>query len=846
MTDSFAELQEILRTGDVPEDTTHITETCHRRLLDALLNNAAAGDIASLVRHVLRREDEKQGGSSSTFIKVSRKLLFPKREVWEKSSIAIFNGDDDEYYVISARPWKPEWLDFGNESPDKPVFKEELRRNYDYVAGDPFLKLMGLDNYRSVGQRSAIHGILTAPVDATLIINLPTGSGKSLCAQLPALLNSQHRGVSIVVVPTTALAIDQEKGLKSIIKHDTAYYSDNSQEGKERREAIRTRIREGTQRIIFTSPESLMDSLAPALYEAAKQGILKYFIIDEAHMVEQWGDDFRPAFQEIPGLRKDLLRLGAFTTLLLTATLTESCLDTLESLFGKDLRVISAVQLRPEPSYWFKQCRNEEIREERLIEAVYNLPRPLIIYGTKVEDVQKWKKQLEKAGFKRCDLMTGKSTSKQRLELIEKWRDRKIDIVVATSAFGLGIDQADVRAVIHVCVPETIDRFYQEVGRGGRDGKASISLMLYTETDIKIARGVNEKSAITVERGLQRWQTMFNNKQSIGDGKYRVPVNTPPTWEEKDIDMMGGTRNNAWNIRTLTLMSRADLIEIDFEEPPKKDLEFESEAAYEKAWEDYRNHRIIRIRNDSHLDQSIWDYKIEPIRKQRQSSSFKNIKLMEEVLNAERCISNIFQEAYAIPKRGIEGGTNSVTVFRACGGCHVCRKNGNKPFSGIMPEPGLIWEKPNTSLGEELERLLQDEKLLLIFYDLLEEKGSKRRQIIRVLKWFIEQGIKNVIISDHNLQESLIKELNHLSNNFIFTWQKYQPIKMPRVPTLFFYYQGQKIQSIDFFKNSMPNTIKVILLSIDTPDPTRQDRKLIDIFNERYFKFKSFCTEIGI
>ncbi|MBW4599606.1 MAG: DEAD/DEAH box helicase [Calothrix sp. FI2-JRJ7] len=426
MTDSFAELQEILETGNIPEDTRHITEPCHRRLLDALLNNAAAGDIASLVRHVLRREDEKQGGSSSTLIKVSRKPLFPKREVWEKSSIAIFNGDDDKYYTISVRPWKPEWLDFGNESPDKPVFKEEMRRNYDYVAGDPFLKLMGLDNYRSVGQRSAIHGILTAPVDATLIINLPTGSGKSLCAQLPALLKSQNGGVSIVVVPTTALAIDQEKGLKSIIKHDTAYYSDDSQEGKERREAIRTRIREGTQRIIFTSPESLMDSLAPALYEAAKQGILKYFIIDEAHMVEQWGDDFRPAFQEIPGLRKDLLRLGSFITLLLTATLTESCLETLESLFGKDLKVISAVQLRPEPSYWFNECKNEEIRKERLIETVCNLPRPLIIYGTKVEDVQKWKKELEKAGFKRCDLMTGKSTSKQRLELIEKWRDRKI------------------------------------------------------------------------------------------------------------------------------------------------------------------------------------------------------------------------------------------------------------------------------------------------------------------------------------------------------------------------------------------------------------------------------------
>jgi ATP-dependent DNA helicase RecQ len=845
MTDSFTELQKILETATISNDISHFTEPCHRRLLDALVDGAVSpGDIASLVRYVLRREDEKQGGSSPVVINVSRKAPFPERKIWEQSSITIYNEDDREYYTISARPWKPEWLEFGKDSPDKPIFKEELRRNYDYVAGDPFLKIVGLDKYRSVGQRSAIQGILTAPSDATLIINLPTGSGKSLCAHLPALLNSQYRGVSVVVVPTTALAIDQEKGLKSIIKHDTAYYSDDSQEGKERREGIRERIREGTQRIIFTSPESLMDSLAPALYEAAKQGMLKYFIIDEAHMVEQWGDDFRPAFQEIPGLRKDLLRLGAFTTLLLTATLTESCLDTLESLFGEDLRVISAVQLRPEPSYWFNECINEEIREERLIEAVYNLPRPLIIYGTKVEDVKRWKKQLARAGFTRCELMTGKSTSKERLELIEKWRDRKIDIVVATSAFGLGIDQADVRAVIHVCVPETIDRFYQEVGRGGRDGKACISLMLYTETDIKIARGINDNSAITVERGLQRWQTMFDRKQRIDDFRYRVPVNTPPSLRPEDIDM-DSEQNTAWNIRTLTLMSRANLIEIDFEEPPlKKDFECQSETAYEKAWKDYRNHRIIRIHNELHLEKSAWDSEVEPIRKQRQSSSYKNIKLMEEALNAKRCMSEIFEEAYAISESFIGEAKNKVQVFRACGGCRVCRRNGNQPFSEIMPEPVFIWEKPNTLLGEELERLLWNDNIMLIFYDSLEEKSTKS-QMIRVIKWFVEQGIKNIIIPD-DLEERFIKEINRIPNNFVFTWEKYQPIRMPRIPTLIFHPQGEKIPYNYLSKNSMQQTLKVILLSINTPDPTRQDRKLIDIFPGRHFKFEPFCTEIGI
>ena len=124
------------------------------------------------------------------------------------------------------------------------------------------------------------------------------------------------------------IAGEQVKISEQIVNHATAYYGDEFGQEQERRQEIRDRIRDGTQRIVFTSPESLMNSLAPALYEAAQSEMLRYFVIDEAHIVEQWGDEFRPAFQELPGLRRDLLRWTSFTTLLLTATLTESCLDT--------------------------------------------------------------------------------------------------------------------------------------------------------------------------------------------------------------------------------------------------------------------------------------------------------------------------------------------------------------------------------------------------------------------------------------------------------------------------------------------------------------------------------------
>ncbi|MBD2200614.1 MULTISPECIES: protein DpdF [Calothrix] len=845
MNDSFSQLREILKTGKIPEDISNVTEPCHRRLLDALRNSPGSGDIVSLVRHVLRREDAKQGGSSPTYLQIPRKPPFLDSTIWEQASITVY-GEEEEYYLIMASPWQPEWLDLADQyPPDAPLFKEENRRNYKPVSGDPFLQLMKYEKYSSIGQREAIRAVLTAPDNSTLIINLPTGAGKSLCAQLPALLNSRNNnGVSVVVVPTTALAIDQERALKSFVHHATAYYSDDTVEGKERREGIRDRIRAGTQRIIFTSPESLMDSLAPALYEAAKLGILRYFIIDEAHMVEQWGDDFRPAFQEIPGLRKDLLRLSSFNTLLLTATLTESCLDTLETLFCQDLQVISAVQLRPEPAYWFNKCPSEEVRKQRLVEAVSHLPRPLIIYGTKVKDVEDWKRELTRAGFKRCDLMTGKSNTQEREQLIEKWREGKIDIVVATSAFGLGIDQADVRAVIHVCIPETIDRFYQEVGRGGRDGKASLSLTLYTKEDFRIAEGLNDKSAITIELGLQRWQTMFYKKETIGDGRFRVPIETPRSFQDKTIDKIN-YQNRAWNIRTLTLMNQANLIEIDSEEPPqKKNFESETEAAYQAAWDLYRNSRIIRICNEFHLEKFTWESEVELVRQERQSWSYKNLQLMKEALKPQRCISEIFAEAYSIPSRHTPETRNPVRAYRACGGCPVCRKNGVNPFSGIMPEPIPVWQKPKFFVGEELQRLLLDENLMLIFYESLEDKSRKRR-INKVLKWFVEQGMRNIIIPSV-LQEALMKEVNRIPNAFIFLWETYQPIKMPHIPTFIFHNETEKLPYNYLSKNTMSQTPRVILLPRDIPDPSRSDRRLIDIFSGRQFKFDSFCAEIGI
>jgi len=842
---SFQQVYDYLsQTSNLNLENSTGFEPCQQRLLSVLENFSAqlgAGDVAALIRHVLRHETELQGGVSPT-LKVPRTSPFPKhREVWELSSMDILTENSD-FFVLSARPWTPEWLqDSKTVSPEPPLSESKAkRRNYSPVSGDPFLSILGHETYQSVGQREAMRAILTAPSKATLVVNLPTGSGKSLCAHLPAQLKSDPVGVTIVVVPTVALAIDQERAFreKTGVSYATAYYSDNSVDGQERRDEIRDRIRHGTQSIVFASPEGLIESLSHSVYQAAQQGFLRYFIIDEAHIVEQWGDEFRPEFQELAGLRRDLLRLASFPTLLLTATVTESSLDTLETLFGQPgpFEVVSSVQLRPEPSYWFAWCSSWEERRQRLIEALHNLPRPLIIYGSKVADVDRWHSELQRAGFKRIAKMTGNSSQQDRQGLLEAWRKRQIDVVVATSAFGLGVDLPDVRAVIHVCIPETIDRFYQEVGRGGRDGKATLSVTLYTQADYEVAFNLSEIAYITSERGRSRWEEMFARKTSLPDGRFQVPVNVLPPYN-LDLDPTS-TRNQDWNIRTLTLMSRAGLLEIDAEQPPQRTI-FDSEEAYKKAFERHRSLRTVRILNDAHLSPETWHQFVEPARTQRQQWAERSLKLMREALRPQRCISEIFSEAYSIPARE-SPHRNRVHVERSCGGCPVCRKQGVEPFAGGVPLPSPVWDKPYFCLGEPLQKLLDGESLLLVFYSAFEDKRSERNRD-RLFKWLINQGIQNVV-APISLHEAFAKQVGKTP---IFLFEEYRPLQMFKVPTLIFHAEGKPL-SVRCLLAPELGVPRIILLPENTPDPTAEHRQLKNVFNGRRFHFDVLCMELGL
>ena len=333
--------------------------------------------------------------------------------------------------------------------------------------------------------------------------------------------------LSLVIVPTIALARDQEERFRELLRlsptekylarKSFAYHSGLSDESKK---AILSDIRNGAIPILFTSPEAALGALRAPLFQAAQQGRLRFFVMDEAHVVSQWGQQFRPEFQSIAGLRESLLEEcpadGRFRTLLLTGTLAPESFQTLQQLFGgEDCQIVAEPALRPEPGFLIDCPNSEEQRRQRVLEAIRHLPRPIILYTTLRDHAFEWLSILRSSGFHRVRLVRGGDLAGSEGEqLLRDWHTRAVDIMVATSAFGLGVDQAEVRSVIHACLPETIDRYYQEIGRAGRDGNAAVALLVTTPADLETARNLSQEKLISVDRGFERWEAMWIRRHS--------------------------------------------------------------------------------------------------------------------------------------------------------------------------------------------------------------------------------------------------------------------------------------------------------------------------------------------
>lgn len=484
---------------------------------------------------------------------------------------------DAEHYV-NARLALPSWLtseeqQFVETVYGKRPFTPQKRQR---SLGDGLLsKVTNFKYYQSYEQKMAIHTALTLPAAHTMLLSLPTGGGKSLVSQM---LAGSQEGLTLVIVPTVALALDQERVAKEILRdylpEETigCYHGGQKAVVTQRMVAM---IKAGTMRLLITSPEAVMKNklINEALQQAASNMTLGNLVLDEAHIIPDWGALFRPEFQFLAIFRRKLLDLSgqSLRTYLLSATLADDNVKTLKHLYSDQDQWVElrSDALRSEPRYCFASCDSFELRQKRVLELCRLMPKPLILYVISPKDAKEWMSCLKKEGFKNVRSFTGKTSDEERMDVIKAWSEDRVEMVVATSAFGLGVDKPDVRTVIHACLPESLSRFYQEVGRGGRDGWPCLSILcLNPNGDEGIAmeqihNGDNRAASSLVPRVLTakymvpRWLSMKDSEDSYHDGDVIIlDTSIPPIYFTEEQQLQRGQQNMDWNLHVLLFLLR--------------------------------------------------------------------------------------------------------------------------------------------------------------------------------------------------------------------------------------------------------------------------------------------------
>ncbi len=341
-------------------------------------------------------------------------------------------------------------------------------------------------------QEEIISSILNG--DDALVL-LPTGGGKSICFQIPTLVND---GVCIVVSPLIALMNDQVKNLSTINIKAIALTSKLTQD-----EVIVAfdNLQFGNYKFLYLSPEKLQSEL---IQQKIKQLNVQLIAIDEAHCISEWGHDFRPSYLNISILREFFPQVPMIA---LTASATEKVAkDIVGNLGLSSPKIFKKSFLRKNLSYQVFEVEDKLYKVEQILKKVNGSK---IIYTNSRKSTIEISAQLNYLGYK-TNFYHGGMNYDTKLQHYEDWLSEKTPIIVATNAFGMGIDKPDVRAIIHYNLPQSVENYLQEAGRGGRDGKKSYSVILKNKTDISNTQTRLKKTLPTIEFIKQ---TYFNLNQ---------------------------------------------------------------------------------------------------------------------------------------------------------------------------------------------------------------------------------------------------------------------------------------------------------------------------------------------
>ena len=334
------------------------------------------------------------------------------------------------------------------------------------------LKLyFGFDSFK--GEQEAIINHLLAGNSAFVL--MPTGGGKSLCYQLPSLL---MEGTAIVVSPLIALMKNQVDVINGISEEEGVAHFLNSSLNKAAIQQVMDDVRAGRTKLLYVAPESLNKEENIEFFKTVK---ISFYAIDEAHCISEWGHDFRPEYRNI---RPTINKIGDAPVIALTATATDKVrTDIKRSLGITDAREFKSSFNRPNLYYEIRQ-KSSDIDKQIIMFIRQHEGKSGIIYCLSRKKVEELSEVLKANNIKAAPYHAGLD-SVTRSQTQDDFLMERIDVIVATIAFGMGIDKPDVRFVIHYDIPKSLEGYYQETGRAGRDGGEGICIAFYAQKDLK-------------------------------------------------------------------------------------------------------------------------------------------------------------------------------------------------------------------------------------------------------------------------------------------------------------------------------------------------------------------------
>ena len=351
-------------------------------------------------------------------------------------------------------------------------------------------EFFGFDSFKADQERVIRH-----LVDGNnAFVLMPTGGGKSLCYQLPALV---MEGTAIVISPLIALMKNQVDAIRGFVAgNDGIAHFLNSSLNKAQLTDVRNDLLSGATKLLYVAPESLTKAENVAMLKEIK---ISFYAVDEAHCISEWGHDFRPEYRRI---RNIIEEIGVAPIIALTATATPKVQsDIIKNLGMTDATVFKSSFNRPNLNY---EIRDKSDPKRDIIKYIRQHPgRSGIIYCLSRKKVEELAELLNINGIKAAPYHAGLD-AKTRAENQDKFLMEEIDVIVATIAFGMGIDKPDVRFVIHYDIPKSIEGYYQETGRAGRDGNVGECITFYSYKDIqKLEKFMQGKPVAEQEIGKQ-------------------------------------------------------------------------------------------------------------------------------------------------------------------------------------------------------------------------------------------------------------------------------------------------------------------------------------------------------